>query len=271
MAIGLGIGFLTFFLRQTGLDDRGLAFSSAMILIGVPPMSLAAQLPFWFFRVFFGWQFVYDDRAPIQSYTLRDIFSVTFLFALSFAIPQLAINLQNSLYNYRFDPTVEWVEVTQSDGTVTYEKQKITDETAIATAQQEHFAAIRLSTLSRFAGLAIYVFLITIFSLPILLFVFLTRENSRGCLATFGFCLGLVILLLLLAWSFAGGPRLGETFLAVSIPITCFGAAVSIPLSVSKALGFRLTSPKRYARQQRRLQEEREIAQKQSAVFESED
>ena len=63
-----------------------------LFLFGIAPISLAAQLPFWFFRAIFGWQFTFGSSPPTKSFSLRDIFVFTFLAALSFAGPQLAAN-----------------------------------------------------------------------------------------------------------------------------------------------------------------------------------
>ena len=253
VAAGLGFGFLTFSWGQSGFDDTDLAFAIALGLIALPPLSLAAQLPFWFFRVFFGWQFVFGDRPPRQSYTLRDIFSVTFLFALSFAIPQIAVNLQKGLYD-DFNPRVEWVEVSHPDGSVTFEERERTDQEEISAAQKEHDTNVRFRTLMGFAGSAIYVFLITLFGFPVLLFVFLTKEIPYGCVATAVYGLSLLFCFIMFVAILSGGGALGEGFLHMGFAISCFGAALSIPLSVSRAMGFRLTSPKRYAKQQAKME-----------------
>lgn len=255
VAIGPGIGYLFFLVvfAKSGFDDTELAFGFAFALVAIPPLSLAAQLPFWFFRVFFGWQFVFGDQPTRQSYTLRDIFSVTFLFALCFAVPQMAVNLQKSL-NDNFDPKVEFVEVVQPDGSTVFERQERTDEQAIADAQRTHDSEIRLGILMGFAGAAVYLFLITLIAFPVLLFVFLLKEVPHGCFATVVYGLGLLCCCLLLIGAFSGFSGLGEGMLFFGLPIACFGGALAIPLAVSRVIGFRLTSLKRYAKEQAKLE-----------------
>ena len=170
---------------------RILAIGFAMALIALPPLSLAAQIPFWFFRIFFGWQFVHNNRRPAQSYSLRDIFVVTFIFALSFAVPQIAINLQKSLDD-NFDPTIEMVEVVQPDGSVILSEQKRTDEAEIRRLRQERESGMRLGTFRAYGGAAIYMFLITNFGFPVVVFVFLMKDIPYGCGGTALYGLGLL-------------------------------------------------------------------------------
>ena len=98
-------------------------------IIGIAPVSLAAQLPFWFFRFFFGWQFTYGLSPPAESFSLRDIFVFTFVAALGFAGPQMAINLASK--PDWFDPTTTYEQVTQPDGTVEWEEVVLTDQKII--------------------------------------------------------------------------------------------------------------------------------------------
>ena len=67
-----------------------------LVILMIPPLSLAAQMPLWCFRVFFGWQFVFEDSPPAEAFTLRDIFVITFGCALALATMQLAGNLLES-------------------------------------------------------------------------------------------------------------------------------------------------------------------------------
>lgn len=255
VAVETGIGYLLFKIvfAETGfVDSDWAAFRFAYWLVVLPTVSLAAQLPFWFFRVFFGWQFVYGDRPPRQSYALRDLFIVTFLFALSFAGPQLAVNLHKILID-SFDPNVEWVETTQSDGSVVFERKNLTDKEAIAELKRRHDSELR-GAFRSFKAAAINLFVITLITFPVLLFVFLMNETRNGCIATVVYGLGLLCCCLLLIAVLSGFSGLGEGMLFIGLPIACCVGALAIPLAVSRATGFRLTSAKRYAKDQAKLE-----------------
>ena len=86
----VGMGFLSGFAILVLSDLRNDDFLGPLlyVLLGIVPVSLAAQIPLWFFRFLFGWQFTFKGAPPAKSFSLRDIFAFTFLAALGFAATQ---------------------------------------------------------------------------------------------------------------------------------------------------------------------------------------
>ena len=96
-ALLVGLGYLAGFIvvsTNTSNPNYWLDFWKATIyvLLLVPLNSLAAQLPFLFFRFLFGWQFTFRESAPADPFTLRDIFGFTFFCAIALGAAQLAAN-----------------------------------------------------------------------------------------------------------------------------------------------------------------------------------
>ena len=92
-------------------------------------------------------------------------------------------------------------------------------------------------------------FLITNFSFPVVVFVFLMKDIPYGSGGTALYGLGLLFCFLVLITLLSGGGAIGEGFLFMGFSIACMGSALAVPLTVSKATGFLLTTPKRFANQ----------------------
>ena len=83
---------------------KGIGFT----ILLTPLISLAAQLPFWFFRFFFGWQFTFCDSVPADPFTLRDIFGFTFFCAIALGATQFAANRGGPL---GLTPDAVWIQL----------------------------------------------------------------------------------------------------------------------------------------------------------------
>ncbi len=245
-AIGLMAGSVVMMLSN-GVISFNDSFIGVLVgALSIAPLSLAAQLPFWFFRGCFGWQFVLGDGKPELPFNLKDIFALTFMFALSFAVPQLVFNATNARYNNFADFEHETVEVTNPDGTTTYERRKISEEEAqIRRAEMQQM--MQQSSLMGYGMMMVFVFIGTSMCIPVLLFVFRSKEQSTGCAYTalYAFALAVIPLMLILV---GGGPFIGEAIFYIGFTFALCGGGLVIPFAISREAGFILTSPKKYAR-----------------------
>ena len=213
-------------------------------VLAIPIVTIAAQLPFWFFRVFFGWQFTFRQSAPAQSFTLKDVFAFTFLVALGFTALQTAAN--QDLVNEWFDPTISYEEVTHPDGTTTWEEVKTTDPAEINQRLLAHQRMNRSRVLSAYGVIALLSFVISLLSLPALLTMFGTKETEAGCGFMFVYAICWTLIIVLAAAAIFPGFVLG--FIAVFVFTHC--GLISISLAISRERGFRLVSLRRLRQQQ---------------------
>ena len=249
-ALGLLAGFFVMTLNRSymGTDDLFLGF--AIGALSIAPISLGAQLPFWFFRGFFGWQFVLGNENPSMPFNLKDIFAITFVFALCFAVPQIAYNIQSAVYQRgSYVDNVRHVPVTQPDGSVEYEEELLTP---IEVKQQESLfrQQMQQTAMMSYAFATGLVFVGTLFCVPVLLFTFRSRERATGCgiTALYVFALSLLPLSMIVIFT-GGGADLGEAVFYFLLTFALCGAGLAVPFTISREAGFILTSPKRYARE----------------------
>ena len=246
VAIVVGLGYLAGGMMIGGIfDGNADDFFQAVlfVLAGIPAVSLAGQLPFWFFRFFFGWQFVLGESEPRESFTLRDIFVFTFLCALGFAVPQMAANLVSDPW---FDPTVSYEEVTQPDGTVEYEEVILTDPQAIEQKRREHLQRRHYQMNMGFASTGIGAFVFSLLSFPVVIMMFRSKQTNIGCGLIMAYAGIWFVLIIVVVSFFGGGPGIGEAFAYLFFVLALYAACIGVPIAVSREHGFRLTSPRRY-------------------------
>ena len=247
-AIGMMAGVVVMMLSN-GFSSFNDSLTGVLVgALSIAPLSLAAQLPFWFFRGCFGWQFVLGDGKPELPFNLKDIFALTFMFALSFAVPQLVLNATNARYNNFANFEYESVEVTNPDGSISFERKKISEEAAnIRRAEMQQM--MQQSSLMGYGIMMVFVFIGTSMCIPVLLFVFRSKEQSTGCGYTALYTFGLAVIpLLMLVLAAGGGPNIGEGIFYIGFTFALCGGGLAIPFAISREAGFVLTSPKKYAR-----------------------
>ena len=246
-AIGMMAGVVVMMLSN-GFSSFNDSLTGVLVgALSIAPLSLAAQLPFWFFRGCFGWQFVLGDGKPELPFNLKDIFALTFMFALSFAVPQLVLNATNARYNNFANFEYESVEVTNPDGSISFERKKISEEAAnIRRAEMQQM--MQQSSLMGYGIMMVFVFIGTSMCIPVLLFVFRSKEQSTGCAYTALYAFGLAVIPLMLVLAVGGGPRVGEGIFYIGFTFALCGGGLAIPFAISREAGFVLTSPKKYAR-----------------------
>ena len=251
----VGFGHLTGFMISNGDHISGWQFfePSKYFLLGIVPVSLAAQLPMGFFRVFFGWQFTFEGKPPVNAFQLRDIFVFTFLVALGFAGPQMAVTQANN--SRWFDPTSSYEEVTAPDGTVSWEEVVVTDQEVIEAKVRNFEQRNRFNVLAGYGATAAWAFGISLLSLPIPLLVFGAKDQETGCSLTFAYGLAWVVLIataLMMVVPFGTGePLLYGGFFLMS-----YVTMVSLSFIWSSKQGVRLTSPRRFNRETTTEQQE---------------
>ena len=244
----VGFGHLTGFMISNGDHISGWQFfePSKYFLLGIVPVSLAAQLPMGFFRVFFGWQFTFEGKPPVNAFQLRDIFVFTFLVALGFAGPQMAVTQANN--SGWFDPTSSYEEVTAPDGTVTWEEVVITDQEIIDKKVRDFQQRNRISILSGYAFAAAWGFGISLLSLPILLLIFGAKDGETGCALTFGYAIAWFVLIAIVMMMIVPFG-IGDPLLYGGIFLMSYVTMVSLSFIWSFKQGVRLTSPRRFRRE----------------------
>lgn len=239
-------------------NDSPTGLTPVMLFVfGIAPISFAAQLPFWFFRAFFGWQFTFGSSPPAESFSLRDIFVFTFLAAMSFAGPQMAAKQIELPSGY--DPAYSFEEVTQPDGTSNWERVVTTDQQVINERLLNHRRQTHSRIFFGYFVAAAWAFAISLLSFPAILLTFRPQETSSGCGLMVGYVLAWSILLTALTFSlFGGGGPPGEIVATYVFFLFAYGGLISILLTMSRGNGFRLTSHRRYRKENSVSQEEKD-------------
>ena len=251
----VGLGHLVGFIISNGdhISDWQFLEPIKYFLLGIVPVSLAAQIPMGFFRVVLGWQFTFEGKSPVNAFQLRDIFVFTFLVALGFAGPQMAVTQANN--SGWFDPTSSYEEVTAPDGTVSWEEVVVTDQEVIEAKVRNFEQRNRFNVLAGYGTTAAWAFGISLLSLPIPLLVFGAKDQETGCSLTFAYGLAWVVLIataLMMVVPFGiGGPLLYGGFFLMS-----YVTMVSLSFIWSSKQGVRLTSPRRFNRETTTEQQE---------------
>lgn len=256
IAVGAGFVFglalcMTFGQRGPIPDDEFVSVVLTGMLL-IPPISVAVQLPFWFFRAVFGWQFVFEGRKPALPFTLRELFTFTFVVALAFATPQIFARINMEEFN-QYENDFAMAQAFSDDGTIDLEGGEMSPE-EIKQQQNLYKRQMRDIYLGTTLSSAIMFVIFSILAVPVVLFIFRPVEPATGCLFSFLYSIVVCIFILLLILLMNGGaigPFLSEIVGYVALAIgTAFGAG-AVPLLVTRSTGFRLTSPKRYERELR--------------------
>jgi len=212
-------------------------------LFGVVPVSLAAQIPMGFFRVFFGWQFTFEGKPPVDAFQLRDIFVFTFWVALGFAGPQIAVTQANN--SEWFDPTSSYEEVIAPDGTVSWEEVVVTDQDVIDEKVRNFEQRNRINVLSGYGITAAWAFGISLLSLPIPLLVFGAKDVETGCALVIAYAIAWLFLIVIILGVIVPF-NIGESLVYIGGFLIAYVTMVSLSLVWSSKQGFRLTSPRRF-------------------------
>ena len=241
------VGFAIFALDDMGHDF----FFEALLYVGfaIVPVSMAAQIPLWFFRFFSGWQFTFKGTPPVKSFSLSDIFVFTFLAALGFAATQMAIKL--AIESESYDPITSYEEVRSPSGRVEWVKIVLTDQKLIERRRREYEKEVQLFVFRAYAAIGATSFGISLVSLPIPLFMLRTNEKHNpkfratrgGWLSVYAYaCLWLVLAVIIIG---AFMPlAMGEVFLFVAFFIVSYALAVAIAFGCLRRAGYELTSPR---------------------------
>ncbi|MFK7767575.1 MAG: hypothetical protein AB8B55_10170 [Mariniblastus sp.] len=206
--LGALFGFIVISLSHSFIDGSDILNSLLYGLLFIPPLSLATQLPFWFFRGFFGWQLVLGEAKPQLPFNLKDIFAITFLFALSFSVPSIAYNLQSASVGNMYVSSYE---------------------TVVA------------------AMIWIFIATCFCVPVLLFVYRTQERASGCAYTAMYAFGLALIPLSLLAIFS-GGGAELGEVVFYFLLSAGLSGGGLAVPMAISRETGFVLTSPKRHAR-----------------------
>ncbi len=97
-AIVIGAAVLGAYLMSGA--HRSQVFQVALTITFIIPMFFcASQIPYWILRAVFGYQFVLNRQPPAPSFQLRDLFAITFVFAIAFVGLQASSSISASMYN----------------------------------------------------------------------------------------------------------------------------------------------------------------------------
>ncbi len=220
--------------------------SVLVLLISIAPASLAVQSPFLLFRICFGWQYVLGDGPPSQPYSLKDIFTFTFLVAASFAAPQIAWEASREALEASVTDTYELTEVNK-DGTLAASDSASRNGLAESRLNRQ---VMRSATFGSYLSFAIAFAVGSLLNFPIVLLMFTPKSEATGCYAVAFYVFGLAFLLICLIGILSGSdPAMIESIFYILFTSGLFGGAVAIPLSVSRYTGFRLVSYRRHRSQ----------------------
>ena len=240
-AVGFAFGTLVIFSNNVGFSLQDLLFGGLASLISIPVVSLAAQLPFLFFRIFFGWQIVAEGTEPKQAYALKDIFVITFVFALCFAVPRVSMNLTNlgspySVSSYQdYDEQGNPIRVSSEEREIQERRYR---QRTLAVYYTSYFAS------------SVVVFVFTAIGMPLLLIVFWSKETLTGCMGIVTYVMALAILFVFVFAVFTGFPSgVSEPVFYLLMMLALIACAIFVPAFVSKRCGFRLTSKKWHERE----------------------
>jgi hypothetical protein len=253
-ALGLILGTLVLWIDFNWNFYSEYWFILAILLLSLIPILLGTQLPFWFFRSLFGWQFVYGGEQPERAFSLRDAFVLTFLFALCFATPQMASNLQSSQY-----PSASFSEVgmtitemeVQSDGSFREVERVLTAEDVTRQQRQKQQQA-QMAVYAGYGPYVLMVFLVALLSVPFVLFVFRFKNtvSGYGFTALYMFCIWLIPTVIFIIGT-GGTDGVVEFSFYAGLMLALCASAFVIPLLMARVTGLQLTSPKRFQRERR--------------------
>ena len=279
----VGAGFLSGFAVVKASNSHSFAdyffWEFQNICLGIGLISFAAQVPFWFVRFLFGWHFTFGSSPPAKSFSLWDIFVFTFLAALAIGGPQVAANIVEESYDgYGLDQ-VSYSEVfpdgseireegvilpdgtlaekttsTQPDGKVSTTVEVIMSQAEYRQWHREFLRSVRANALLPFVEVGAKSFGISLLSLPILLLMFRTKDPEAGCVLTVFYAfIGIILITFIsVVFVFELGP-LEEAMMGIpGLLFISYVAVVSIAFYISRRVGFRLTSLRRYRRENER-------------------
>lgn len=249
-AVGLAIPFIV-----TLISERYYSGEFVVSLgLGVIPLSVGAQLTFWFFRGVLGWQLVPKGKSREVAYNIRDIFIVTFLCAGCLGAAQLSVFMTLNSRNYVARDTVPDLG---EDGTISYDssgavKMRSMSEEEIQVTQAQLNASMRRSFFISYGVTFLVAAFITVVSLPVLTRLFFSEDVQTGCgfASLYLFVVALVPIGIVIGiGSFFGGAPPIDVVVATAfwflVSVFGYGMAVWLPLLSSREIGVQLVTNRR--------------------------
>ena len=95
-----GVAGLAIFPSNGGIVGFESSSGSALVMVFMAAFAVcvACQIPYWFFRIVFGWQLIQENRDwREKKISLKDIFFLTAVFAVGIALPGYAVNIFNDV------------------------------------------------------------------------------------------------------------------------------------------------------------------------------
>jgi len=228
-------------------QDFSLSLCLLIGLISGFVLSVAAQIPFWFFRFFSGHRISKAGKTQNHSISLKEFFAITFVFGLTFAAPAIVDHqlLAHELNHIELgQTTIQWDEERQPDGSINGVEVEVTSENI-----DELKANARTISKQGFFQQSIlacsgWVALLSLLSLPLAYFAFHpTRGYKHVLLAAFFYCTVFAMLGSVSLISIAQNPiDWGEQIEIVALIILQI-FAITIPLIASVLPGLHLLSP----------------------------
>ena len=223
-------------------DTREFALIAQMSVLLALPLIVAAQVPFWFLRGAFGWQLVRDGEQPVVI-ALKQLFLITLVFGVAFAMPSIAGKVFASTAAAKFLTvgSTHTEYVLQEDGTYNLENTLVTLENRPELLVKQKQMALSQINSTVFYG-AVILATLSFLSIPLIWFAFrLGRRKAVVYSALYGalfYCLA----------GIGCVPFYGLTFFWFQIsPSIIFGIAaivflIVVPLSISNSKGFWLST-----------------------------
>lgn len=212
---------------------------------------VACQIPFWIFRFLFGWQLIQKDRDwSQQKISIRDIFVLTAIFAFSFGLPSVGVNMyfDSIVQDVQIGSTelIETDEIDENGEPIVFNEVLVTKENIeeVRESRNKQYKEFRSSMT---AGVLVYSAIVAVFALlfvPVVLLSLRTRGTGVGVfLAGIYLCLIMLIAGIVPNVLLSGAFIVWEQFIPYLLAFTLlFVTAAMLPLIVSRSMGIRLAS-----------------------------
>ena len=244
-------GFYASFSQRFLFDGSNPFKVSTMVFLISFGACVACQVPFWFFRLLFGWQLIQKDRDwSQQKISIGDIFVVITIFAFAFAAPRIGVNMYFDLIvsevQIGYTELIETDEVDKNGEPILFNEVLVTKGN-IEEVKESRSKQYKSARSSMTIGVLIYsaiVATIALLFVPAVLLSLRKRGTGMGvvCAAIY-LCLMMLVSGIVPNIFMSGAFIVWAQFIPYLIGFTfVFVTASMLPLVVSRVMGIRLAN-----------------------------
>ncbi|MFK7768714.1 MAG: hypothetical protein AB8B55_15950 [Mariniblastus sp.] len=222
-----------------------------IVSISVFPVSIVTQLPFWFFRSFFGVQLTRNNQQPNSGLTIRDIFTVMLVVGLAIASVQLGAKIMTPQFteNYMFThpQTGKQAAMIVKENGIQKQIVNVSQQSA-AFVEKKVQQQVNAELWATFFRLFFVNAVVALLGVPLVFAVLQTASNRKRIFSVLVYIL-VPILLAYTGWSAYNRQLLPD--IVVSYSVFQFFLVPTLVETIVLGLicwaGYSLTSPRRYA------------------------